>query len=123
MKLRVRLIALTVILVALAGGLSYSRYSSRRAREVALKQELRTMREAIDKYTFDKNQAPQSLKDLTDAQYLKEIPTDPFTRKEDWVPIVRDRMLISSSQTVSGIADIHSASTRIGRNGAAYYMW
>jgi general secretion pathway protein G len=91
---------------------------------VALKQELRTMREAIDKYTFDKKQAPQSLKDLTDAHYLNEIPTDPFTRKEDWVPILGDSVLIGSpGQTVSGIADIHSASTRIGGNGAAYYMW
>jgi general secretion pathway protein G len=123
MKLRVRLIALTVILVALAGGLSYLRYSSRRAREVALKQELRTMREAIDKYTLDKKQAPQSLKDLTNAHYLREIPTDPFTRKENWVPVLGESMLIGPGQTISGIADIHSASTQIGRNGAAYYMW
>jgi general secretion pathway protein G len=123
MKLRVRLIALTVIVVALAGGLSYLRHSSRRAREMALKQELRTMREAIDKYTFDKKQAPQSLKDLTNAHDLKEIPTDPFTRKKDWVPTLGDSLLISSGQTVSGIIDIHSASTQIGRNGAAYYIW
>ncbi|WP_218271638.1 type II secretion system protein, partial [Pseudomonas sp. GW704-F3] len=44
------------------------------AREAVLKQDLQTMRQAIDNYTLDKQQAPQSLEDLVDARYLREIP-------------------------------------------------
>ena len=43
-------------------------------------------RYAIDEYTLSKQQAPQSLQDLVNEHYLKEIPTDPFTQKKDWVP-------------------------------------
>ncbi len=35
------------------------------------------MRQAIDNYTLDKQQAPQSLDDLVDAHYLREVPVDP----------------------------------------------
>src|SRR3974377_471934 len=44
------------------------------ARETALKQDLQTMRQAIDNYTLDKQQAPQSLDDLVQAHYLREVP-------------------------------------------------
>ena len=47
------------------------------AREAVLKQDLQTMRQAIDNYTLDKQQAPQSLQDLVDAHYLREVPLDP----------------------------------------------
>jgi general secretion pathway protein G len=77
--------AIFLLIAVLAGGLLYSKYSSRRQRETALKQGLRIMREAIDSYTLDKQAAPQTLQDLVTARYLKRIPTDPFTRKEDWV--------------------------------------
>jgi general secretion pathway protein G len=124
MKLRVRLISLSIILIlALASGLLLLKYSLQKEREATLKLDLRTMREAIDNYTVDKQRAPQSLQDLISGHYLKQIPTDPLTRRKDWVPLFVDSILISPAQTASGIADIHSASTQIGRNGAAYCTW
>ena len=42
-----------------------------RAREAVLREDLHTMRVAIDSYTVDKEKAPQSLEDLVQAGYLK----------------------------------------------------
>jgi general secretion pathway protein G len=80
------------------------------------------MRLAIDTYTLDKQQPPQSLEDLVKEHYLKEIPTDPFTRKKDWVQNVGETVL-SPEQTVTGIADVNSSSGQVGSNGMAYNEW
>lgn len=80
------------------------------------------MRNALDNYTLDKKQAPQSLKDLVNGHYLKEIPSDPFTRKKDWVPRFDD-VVLSENRTVTGIVDVHSNSTQLASNGTPYNEW
>ena len=50
-----------------------------RAKEATLREDLHTMRTAIDSYTIDKEKAPDSLDDLVQAGYLKSIPVDPMT--------------------------------------------
>jgi general secretion pathway protein G len=123
MKRRVRFVYLIAVLAsALACGFFYLRYPPPRARERTLKLDLFTMRQAIDAYTLDKQQPPQSLQDLIKGHYLKEIPTDPFTRKKDWVPYFGDTVL-SSEQKAIGIADVHSGSDQVGSNGMAYNEW
>jgi len=122
-KRRGRILSAIFILTAvLVGGFFYLRYPSRREREATLKLDLVTMRLAIDKYTLDKEQAPQSLQDLLNRHYLKEIPTDPFTRKRDWVPQF-DSVVLSPEQSSTGMVDVHSASGRVGGNGMAYSEW
>jgi len=93
-----------------------------RARESVLKQDLQTMRQAIDNYTLDKQQAPQSLDDLVDAHYLREVPMDPITRQKDWVTHVGDTVL-SPEQSGSGLDDVHSNSEQIGSDGKPYNAW
>ena len=80
------------------------------------------LRQAIDNYTVDKQQPPQSLQDLANGHCLKEIPTDPFTLKKDWVLQV-DHVVLSPEQSSTGIVDVHSASGQIGRDGRAYNEW
>jgi general secretion pathway protein G len=60
--------------------------SIRRVKESVLKQDLQTMRMAIDDYTVSQARPPQSLQDLVDKSYLREIPANPFTGKKDWCP-------------------------------------
>lgn len=93
-----------------------------RARESVLKQDLQTMRQAIDNYTLDKQQAPQSLEDLVDAHYLREIPVDPISRQRDWATHFGDTVL-SPEQSGSGIDDVHSNSDQIGSDGKPYNSW
>ncbi len=93
-----------------------------RARESVLKQDLQTMRQAIDNYTMDKQQAPQSLEDLVDAHYLREVPVDPVSQQKDWVLHFGDTVL-TPEQNGTGVDDVHSGSEAIGSNGEAYNTW
>jgi len=92
------------------------------ARESVLRQDLQTMRQAIDNYTLDKQQAPQSLDDLVDGHYLREIPIDPVCRVKDWVPHVSDTVL-SPDQSTTGIDDVHSGCELQSSEGTPYTAW
>ena len=93
------------------------------AREAVLKEDLQTMRAAIDSYTMDKQKAPQSLDDLVQDGYLKAIPEDPMTHAKDtWVPDTSDAMY-SIDETDPGITDVHSGSEETGTDGQPYSTW
>jgi len=84
------------------------------AREAVLKEDLHTLREAIDSYTMDKQKAPQSLDDLLQDGYLKTIPEDPMTKSNTtWVTDSSDTMH-SLDQTDPGVDDVHSGSDETG---------
>src|SRR5712691_7882161 len=105
MKRPVRLVFLILVLVATLAFAFSGNICRFNAREAALKQDLFVMRQAIDQYTLDKKQPPQTLQDLVDAHYLREIPTDPFTRKKDWVPHFGNTVL-SPKLTTFGLNDV-----------------
>jgi general secretion pathway protein G len=95
----------------------------KQAREAVLKEDLHVLRAAIDSYTMDKQKAPQSLDDLVQEGYLKEVPVDPMTRaKDSWVTDTSDSMH-SLDQTEPGIDDIHSGSQELGSDGQPYSSW
>jgi len=95
----------------------------RHAREAVLKEDLQTMRAAIDSYTMDKQKAPQSLDDLVQDGYLKAIPEDPMTHAKDtWVPDTSDAMY-SIDETEPGITDVHSGSEETGTDDRPYSEW
>jgi len=95
----------------------------RHAREAALKEDLQTMRTAIDTYTMDKQKGPQSLDDLVQDGYIRAIPEDPMTRNKDtWVTDSTDSM-VSVDETEPGITDVHSGSTDTGTDGQPYSSW
>jgi general secretion pathway protein G len=93
------------------------------AREAVLKEDLHVMRQAIDSYTMDKQKGPQSLDDLVQAGYIKEVPVDPMTHSNStWVTATSD-VLESVDQTEPGINDVHSGSDVVGSNGQPYSSW
>lgn len=112
--------AIIAILVAVAAPM-YST-SVVRAREAALQQDLRTMRQAIDQFTMDKTRAPQSLDELVSSGYMRTIPVDPFTKNPDWEVVMEDT-LMSIDQTQPGISDVRSSSPQIALDGTAYNTW
>lgn len=95
----------------------------RNAKEAALKEDLHVMRDAIDSYTMDKNQAPQSLDDLVQSGYLKSIPVDPMTHSTDTWQTTSDETYADLDQTEPGITDVHSGSEEVGSNGQPYSSW
>jgi len=93
------------------------------AREAVLKEDLQTMRSAIESYTMDKQKAPQSLDDLVQDGYLKTVPEDPMTHSKDtWVTDTSDAMY-SLDETEPGINDVHSGSDAMGSDGQPYSSW
>jgi len=114
-------IAIIFILLGLAAG----RYDMtiQRAREATLKHDLQVMREAIDNYTLDKQAAPQSLDDLQQAGYLREVPTDPMTGQKNW-DAQFDNVVMSPDQVTTGMVDVHSNSQKSSPfGGGAYNTW
>ena len=101
---------------------SYTR-NIRAAKEAVLKEDLHTMRTAIDSYTVDKGKAPQSLDDLVQSGYLKVMPVDPMTQRSDtWTP-VQSETLMDIDQTEPGIDDVHSGAQQTSSNGTSYSSW
>jgi len=117
------MIVLTImsILVAIAIPI-YQRYVVT-ARETVLKANLHDLRKAIDMYTADKKKAPQSLNDLVDAGYFRELPLDPVTQSNTtWEPVTGPTVA-SVDQTETGITDVRSGSTAVSSEGTPYNTW
>jgi general secretion pathway protein G len=114
-------IAIITILVSIAVPI-YSNHVLR-AREAVLKQDLYSMRNAIDQYTLDKAKAPQDLNDVVSAGYLRAIPKDPFTNSSETWQVAQEDTLMSVDQTQPGITDVHSGSNLISSEGTAYSSW
>lgn len=94
------------------------------AKEAVLRADLRIMREAIGSYTVDKQKAPQSLEDLVTAGYLKSVPTDPFTKRNDtWITSQSDTLSSIDQTDSGGIDDVHSGAQMTASDGTSYNMW
>ena len=120
----IELMVVIAIILVLAG-IAAARYEQSvvRAREAVLKQDLQTMRSAIQQYTLDKEAGPQSLDDLVSSGYLREVPTDPMTRGRDW-HTDSDNALLSVDQTSPGITDVHSTSDTVSPfENTSYSSW
>jgi len=117
------MIVMAIIGILATLAVPYYAAAVKRAREAVLKEDLQTMRAAIDSYTMDKQKAPQTLDDLIQDGYLRSIPEDPMTHSKDtWVTDTSDS-LHSTDQTDPGIDDIHSGATEEGTDGQAYSAW
>ena len=113
--------AIIVILMTIA----VARYDMviTKAHETVLRSDLKTLREAIQDYTRDKECGPSSLDDLKNEKYINMIPTDPMTHGQDWVT-VEDDVSLSPEQTCNGISDVHSASDAMSPiSNSAYSSW
>jgi len=53
--------------------------SLEKSKEAVLKQDLSVMRDALDKYYGDLGKYPNSLDELVEQKYLREVPVDPLT--------------------------------------------
>jgi general secretion pathway protein G len=51
------------------------------------RQNLSTMRDAIDKFYGDQGRYPESIEELVSKRYLRSIPQDPVTESTDWVVV------------------------------------
>jgi len=89
-----------------------------RARETSLKNSLFVLRDVIDQHYADQGKFPDSLEDLTEKKYIRNLPKDPFTNSvSTWI-------IISPGVGEEGaVFDVHSGSHFIGLDGTPYNEW
>jgi general secretion pathway protein G len=88
-----------------------------RSKEAVLRENLATVRDAIDQYHADTGSWPATLESLAEKRYLRALPTDPITERADtW-------QLVPPPDGGSGVYDIHSGAAGTGLDGQAYADW
>ena len=88
-----------------------------RAREATLRVDLRTMRDAIDKFYSDRGRYPEALDDLVTHRYLREIPVDPISERRDtW-------LTVEHPDRLPGVYDVRSGSEGVAGDGTEYGSW
>lgn len=89
-----------------------------RAREAALRQDLKTMRDAIEQFHADRGIYPNTLGDLVSNRYLRSIPADPITESaETWV------VTPPTEPGQGAVYDIHSGAEGVAHDGTAFAEW
>lgn len=112
------LVVLAVL--ALLLGIAAPRYVEHidRAREAVLKQNLATMRDAIDKFKSDRDRFPHDLQELVQERYLKAVPVDPMTESSDtW------QMVSPMGASTTEVSDVRSGAPGAGRDQSLYASW
>ena len=118
------LIELLVVMavVALLLAIAAPRYfgSVDNAKEVALKQNLATMRDAIDKVHGDRGVYPESLEALVEKRYLRAVPVDPITETAaSWRVVAPPEQ----EKEKGKVYDVKSGATGQGRDGTQFAEW
>jgi len=116
------MIVISIIIILMAIAIPNYNRTVIQSRESVLRSNLSTLRSVISQYTLDKQKAPQSLDDLVQAGYLRQIPVDPMTKETNWEPVQEDT-LMAVDQQEPGIVDVHSASNLTATDGTAYSTW
>jgi general secretion pathway protein G len=116
------LIELLVVMaiIALLLSIATPRYFSSvaKSREAVLRQDLSTMRDAIDKYYGDTGKYPDTLDDLVSKKYLRQLPVDPITDSTStWVAVP------PTDIDKGGVYDLHSGAPGNGRDATPYASW
>lgn len=97
------LIELLVVMAIIATLLSIAvpRYfgSVDRSKEAVLRQNLRAIRDAIDKYYADNERYPESLEVLAAGRYLRDVPVDPVTGSAATWIVVSPRVEVAPGRT------------------------
>jgi general secretion pathway protein G len=144
------MVTLVLIGILASVALPLSRMSERRAKEIELRQELRGLREAIDRFKNDwdlrrishleadvanaKNGYPASLEILVKGapvggpsggvlKYLRRIPEDPMTRSNEWGLRCYSDETDSSIWCGDDVFDVYSRSEETALDGTAYKDW
>lgn len=85
-----------------------------RAKEAVLRENLATLRHAIDQYHADQGRWPESLQALADARYLRAVPVDPITESRDtW-------LALPPEDEIEGVYDVRSGAPGEGTDGVPY---
>jgi general secretion pathway protein G len=113
------MIVISIIIVLAVIVLPQYMRTVQQAKESVLRDDLFQMRKMIDQYAADKGKLPQSVDDLVQAGYIREMPVDPMTDRAEWNPVMGADP--NSSDNSQGMTDVHSLSTDTALDGSSTY--
>jgi len=142
----VELVLVTTLLVTLAAvALPASKYTVRRAKEIELRQAMRSMRNAIDEFKrysdaglipvdLGTDGYPSELEVLVEGvdvvgqidkqvRFLRRIPRDPMTGEYEWGLRSYQDDFDSTSWGGENVFDVYSLSEGVGLNKVPYKEW
>jgi general secretion pathway protein G len=90
------------------------------AKEATLKENLFILRDVIDQFYADNTKYPESLAQLVEKGYIRQVPKDPVTGSADgWVTVPATD---EQGQQV-GVYDVKSGSEGTASDGSRYSDW
>jgi general secretion pathway protein G len=136
------IVAMTILMILTAAATPVVRVSIQRTKERELRHDLWEMRDAIDRYKdaadrnafqtkLDSQGYPPDLETLVkgvDAngkkiRFLRKIPTDPMTGKDEWGLRSMQDDIDSDSWGGQSVFDVYTKSDGTGLDGTKYKTW
>jgi general secretion pathway protein G len=88
-----------------------------KAKETVLRENLAVMRSSIDHFHADQGRYPQTLDELVERRYLREVPMDPVTQsRATW-------RIVAPTDGKPGIYDVRSGAKGKAKDGTDYGTW
>ncbi len=116
--------------------LPYAELTVKRTKELALRQELRDLRQAIDQYKENLEKGvygprplgeslyPKTLQVLIEKRLLRKVPLNPFTQLADWkTRSTTDPINGHQASDRKDVFDVFMDSQEKGLEGTAYHTW
>jgi general secretion pathway protein G len=113
---------IVMAILALLISIAVPRYFAHieRAKEATLKQDLNVMRDAIDKFYGDKGRYPETLEELTEKRYLRNVPVDPITESPTTWNVIGPP---AESDAKGNVYDVKSGAQGAASDGSAFADW
>jgi general secretion pathway protein G len=122
------MIVISIIGILAAIAVPNYQWSVIKAKEAVLREALYNFRTTFDQFYADQGKYPDSLDELKEKKYMRDIPKDPFTgNNTSWVPVEPPPPQATTSSAAATdpgrIWDVHSGSDKVGSNGIPYNEW
>lgn len=86
-----------------------------KSKDVALAENLKVLRVSLDRFYADKGRYPESLDELVEHKYLRNVPVDPVTGSDrSW------QLLPAQDPALTGVADVKSGAQGQSHDGRSY---
>jgi general secretion pathway protein G len=111
-------------MIAILVGIAVPVYQSQvlASKEAVLKSNLAIIRDRLDQFKADRGVYPQTLDELVEKGYFRELPEDPMTSDNQWEEIFEDFDPDQPEEEL-GIYDVRSFSQAVGTDGIPYSEW
>lgn len=117
------MIVMTIVAILASIAVPHYQRNVIKARETVLSENLYQMRKAIDAFYADQRKYPNSLDELVEKRYLRDLPKDPFTRSAETWYTISPEVTDSAVGDLGAVFDVHSGSDLVGLNGVPYRDW